>query len=60
MDATEPVEDLRSPLNEIESRFLRVLLGPLTVDELDADTWRGTREVAVAFVVDGDARIDCR
>ena len=58
IDVTEPVDALRRPLNEIDSRFLRVLLGPLAVDELDCDTWRGTREVAVA--VDGDARMDCR
>jgi hypothetical protein len=46
---------LRSPLNEIDSRFLRVL-GPLTV-ELDADACRGTREDVAT--VEGDARTDC-
>lgn len=30
MDATEPVEDFRRPLKEIDSRFLRVLI-PFTV-----------------------------
>ena len=35
MDATEPVDDLRSPLNEMDSLFLRVL-NPLIVAELDA------------------------
>lgn len=61
MDATEPVEDLRRPLKEMDSRFLRAPR-PLTVDELDPDIWRGTREVAVtvAAAVEGDARVDCR
>lgn len=60
MDATEPVDDLRRPLNEIDSRFLRVL-SPLTVEELDPEIWRGTRDVAlVVAAADGDARTDCR
>lgn len=58
MDATEPVDDLRRPLKEMDSRFLRVVR-PLIVDELEPDTCRGTRDVAVAFV-DGDARTDWR
>ena len=59
MDATEPVDDLRRPLNEIDSRFFRVL-SPLTVEELDPEIWRGTRDVALVAAVDGDARTDCR
>ena len=59
MDATDPVDDLRRPLNEIDSRFLRVLT-PLTVEELEPEICRGTREVALALAVAGDARTDWR
>jgi hypothetical protein len=51
-DAIELVEDLRSPMKEIESRlpFRCVLLTVVT------DDWRGTRDV-----VEGEVRLDgCR
>lgn len=48
-EATEPVEDLRSPLNDIESRLL--LRGKILPD-VPPDTWRGTRDVEI---VEGDA-----
>ena len=53
-EATEPVEDLRRPPKDIESRL--PLRGMLDV-EVELDTWRGTRD---AVLEEGDARMDCR
>lgn len=56
IDATEPVEALRSPENEIDSRFLRV-------EPSGADTCRGTREVDAPNEeedVEGEPRTDTR
>lgn len=53
-EATEPVEDLRRPPKDIESRFpLRGILDEV----VELTNWRGTRDVVLD---DGDARVDCR
>lgn len=52
MEATEPVDDFRSPANDIDSRFLRGIV-PLVVDDVGAETCLGTRDE-----VDGDARTE--
>lgn len=54
IEATEPVDDFLRPLNDIDSRFLRVLI-PLTVEEPALGSWRGTRDDDI----DGDARTEC-
>jgi len=51
-EATEPVEDLRRPPKDMESRPLRGILD----DEVELLT-RGTRDVELD---EGDARTDCR
>jgi len=53
-EATEPVEDLRRPPKDMDSRL--PLRGMLDV-EVELDTWRGTRD---AVLDEGDARMDCR
>ena len=53
-EATEPVEDLRRPPKDMDSRLpLRGILD----DEVELMTWRGTRDVELDG---GDARADCR
>jgi hypothetical protein len=53
-EATEPVEDLRRPPKDMESRLpLRGILD----EDVEPITWRGTRDVELD---EGDARVDCR
>jgi hypothetical protein len=53
-EATEPVDDLRRPPNDMDSRLpLRGILD----DDVELMTWRATREVELD---EGDARTDCR
>lgn len=53
-EATEPVDDLRRPPKDMDSRLpLRGILD----DDVELMTWRATRDVELD---EGDARTDCR
>ena len=56
-EATDAVDDLRSPLNEMDSRLLfRGRMPEVDVEEAFPDTWRGTRDIE-EVIVEGDARM---